>query len=343
VSAIVYDSERRRIAGLEDSTAMAAIGSLPEGTAASPAASSSYVFSRTNGIPIVILTAPILAREGVPVGSLSAVFVVSEAAIAEATGRVVRRVLLAVAIVLATVAIIYPIIAGLVHRLQHAGRQLLASNLDSIAALGGAIAKKDSDTDAHNYRVTIYAARLGETAGLDRGAMRTLIKGAFLHDVGKIGIRDAVLLKPGRLDEAEFAEMKRHVEYGLEIVQRSAWLRDAAEVVGAHHEKFDGSGYLHGLRGEAIPANARIFAIADVFDALTSRRPYKEPMSYEDAMAVLERGRGTHFDPRLLDLFSSISRLLHEEFGNRDDGRPRAVLAAIVDQYFAIEDEILPA
>jgi len=159
--------------------------------------------------------------------------------------------------------------------------------------------------------------------------------------VGKIGIPDAILLKPGRLDDDEFVEMKRHVEYGLEIVQQSSWLKDAADVVGAHHEKFDGSGYIKGLRGEEIPINARIFAIADVFDALTSRRPYKDPMSYEEAMKIIELGRSSHFDPRLLALFATISRPLFDEFGNRDDERPREVLAALIDLYFKTDDEIL--
>ena len=109
--------------------------------------------------------------------------------------------------------------------------------------------------------------------------MRALLKGAFLHDVGKLGIRDAILLKPGKLDAAEFGEMKRHVAHGLDIIERSSWLRDATAVVGHHHEKWDGSGYGTGSAARQIPLPARIFAVADVFDALTSRRPYKEPLS----------------------------------------------------------------
>lgn len=340
VSAMVSDSEGRRIAGIEDTAAMAAIGA---GKTPAPGASSSYVYSRSNGFPIVSLAVPILRHDGTRAGSVGAVFEVSEEAIDEANARISRRVLIAIGIVLATSVIIYPIIARLVYRIHRAAHKLLDSNLDSIAALGSAIAKKDSDTDVHNYRVTIYAARLGEAAGLDRKAMCALMKGAFLHDVGKIGIPDAILLKPDQLDETEFAEMKKHVQYGLEIVERSSWLKDAAAVVGGHHEKFDGSGYLQGLRGEEIPLPARIFAIADVFDALTSRRPYKAPMSYEDAMTILEKGRRGHFDPRLLDLFAGIARPLHEEFGNRDDELPRAVLAALIDRYFKVDDEILLA
>jgi HD-GYP domain-containing protein (c-di-GMP phosphodiesterase class II) len=346
VSVTVYDAENRRIARIEnpEHPALAAIAGSPglNAPAADPG-TASYVYSRTGGIPIVRLSVPVAQRAGPRLGSASAVFAVSEEAIAEATERITRRVLIAVGIVLATVLIVYPIISRLVRRLQRAAHHLLDANLDSIAALGNAIAKKDSDTDIHNYRVTIYAARLGQAAGLDRHAICALLKGAFLHDVGKIGIKDAVLLKPGKLDEREFVEMKKHVQHGLEIVLQSSWLKDAAEVVGGHHEKFDGSGYPEGLRGEAIPVNARIFAIADVFDALTSRRPYKEPISFDDTISILEKGRGSHFDPHLLDLFKGIAKPLFEDFGNRDDDRPRVELRSLIDRYFKTDDEILLA
>jgi HD-GYP domain-containing protein (c-di-GMP phosphodiesterase class II) len=346
VSVAVYDLENRRIARIENPghPASAAITALP-GLDAPPAdpGTTSYAYSRTGGAPVVTLSVPVAQRAGPRLGSVSAVFAVSEEAIAEANERITRRVLIAVGIVLATVLLVYPIISRLVHRLQRAAHHLLDANLDSIAALGNAIAKKDSDTDIHNYRVTIYAARLGEAAGLDRHTICALMKGAFLHDVGKIGIPDAILLKPGKLDEREFAEMKKHVQHGLEIVGQSSWLKDAADVVGGHHEKFDGSGYLQGLRGEAIPVAARIFAVADVFDALTSRRPYKEPISFEETLSILEKGRGSHFDPRLLDLFRGIAKPLFEEFGNRDDDRPRVELRSLIDRYFKTDDEILLA
>jgi len=342
VAASIYNMERRKIAQLEDRShpAFAAGGALPGDAAPGRA---SYVYSKPNGMPIVTVVVPIVPRAGAQLGWASGVFAISDEAVAQGTARILRRVLISIGIVLATVIIVYPVISRLVRRLQRAGHKLLDSNLDSIGALGSAIAKKDSDTDVHNYRVTIYAARLGEAAGLDRRAMCALMKGAFLHDVGKIGIKDAILLKPGRLDEAEFTEMKKHVQYGLEIVQQSEWLKDATDVVGGHHEKFDGSGYLQGLRGEAIPLNARIFALVDVFDALTSRRPYKEPMSYEEAMAIIEKGRGNHFDPRLLDIFKGIARPLFDEFGNRDDERPREVLRSLTDQYFKSDAAVLAA
>jgi HD-GYP domain-containing protein (c-di-GMP phosphodiesterase class II) len=159
------------------------------------------------------------------------------------------------------------------------------------------------------------------------------MKGAFVHDVGKIGIRDAVLLKPGRLTDEEFNEMKKHVQHGRDIVQRSYWLSDTLDVVGGHHEKYDGSGYDRGLTGAEIPLHARIFSIADVFDALTSKRPYKEPFGYDKAMAILQEGRGTHFDPELVNVFAKISRALFDEIATGDDERSRKYLARILDRY----------
>jgi response regulator RpfG family c-di-GMP phosphodiesterase len=163
--------------------------------------------------------------------------------------------------------------------------------------------------------------------------IRRLIKGAFLHDVGKIGVRDYVLLKPGRLDEAEFEIMKTHVTHGLDIIKRSEWLRDAGEVIGGHHEKYAGDGYYGRLQKEAIPLTARIFAIADVFDALTSERPYKKPMTVEESIAILKQGAGQHFDPGLVARFATIAVDLHARFAH-DYEAARKELAGIIERYF---------
>ena len=128
--------------------------------------------------------------------------------------------------------------------------------------------------------------------------------------------------------------MKTHVSHGLEIVSRSSWLTDARDVVEFHHEKYDGSGYHTGLKGEGIPITARIFAIADVFDALTSRRPYKEPFSFEQAMDILEEGRGSHFDPNLIDAFAAIARPLYDRLSRQDDATTRTDLESITQRYF---------
>jgi HD-GYP domain-containing protein (c-di-GMP phosphodiesterase class II) len=285
------------------------------------------------GIRLIDLTLPLEIRDGRTLIA-HAIFEVS----ATARSRVRRDALLAALeaflIVAITTAVLYPVVLTLIRRLARYSESLLDSNLETLALLGGAIAKKDSDTDAHNYRVTLYAVRLAEAVGLPDDEIKKLIKGGFLHDVGKIGIADAVLLKPGRLDEEEFRIMKTHVDHGLDIVDRSRWLKDAKEVVGGHHEKFDGTGYPQGLAGEAIPVGARVFAIADVFDALTSRRPYKTPFPFEETMRILDEGRGRHFDPKILDRFALIAGELHAEYCGREDDGLREALNAVVKRYF---------
>ncbi len=246
-----------------------------------------------------------------------------------------RTTMLVIVAVLATTALLYPVISGLNHGLFTRSQALLQANLGTLEALGSAIAKRDSDTNSHNYRVALIAVRLAEAAGLQRQQVRALIKGAFLHDLGKLAIPDAVLLKPARLDEAEFAVMKTHVAHGLDIVNHLDWLADAADVVGCHHEWYDGSGYPRGLKGEEIPLIARIFSIADVFDALTSRRPYKVPFPLDKAVDLLEQGRGTHFDPRLLDKLLELAPRLYADLAGREDAGLESELHAVTQAYFA--------
>ena len=290
--------------------------------------------NRINGMTVVRVTFPFTNSAGAVVAYGDAVFAVSKEALNEARWRIVRITAAAVCIVLVTTLLLYPAIIRLVRRLATLSSNLLHANLEMLGVLGSAIAKRDSDTDIHNYRVTLYSVRLAEALDVGRRAIRRLIKGAFLHDVGKIGITDAILLKPGRLTEAEFAEMKKHVSHGQDIISGSPWLQDAKPVVGGHHEKYDGTGYGNRLQGSGIPVIARVFAIADVFDALTSRRPYKEPLGYEETMDILMEGRGRHFDPGLIDAFTRISRPLYDTYSNRDDAKPREDLAALVRRYF---------
>ena len=286
------------------------------------------------GRPYLHVAMAVSDRNGALAAYGEGLYALSDAAIAEARLAAIKTAGYVVLIVLATSLLLYPVILTLTRRLANFSERLLIANLETIQVLGSAIAKRDSDTDAHNYRVSLYSIHIAEAIGLDAEAMRGLIKGAFLHDVGKIGIRDNILLKPGKLDTDEFHIMKTHVDHGLEIVQRSGWLGDATGVVSAHHEKFDGSGYPLQLQGEAIPIGARIFAIADVFDALTSRRPYKEPFTFEESMQIIEQGRGTHFDPALLDVFAGLAKDLHARYGGREDKQLREELTEFVRRYF---------
>lgn len=210
--------------------------------------------------------------------------------------------------VLVTTLVIYPVIMVLNRSLIRATREILNGNLEIAAVLGNAIAKRDTETGEHNFRVTYYAIALSEAVGLPTAAMPGLIFGALLHDVGKIGIPDRILLKPEALTPEEFAIMQTHVSVGVDIVGTSRWLRSARDIIAYHHEKFDGSGYLAGLHGQEIPATARIFAIVDVFDALTSERHYKSARTAEDALAYLAERAGTHFDPDYARHFAEIAR-----------------------------------
>ena len=235
---------------------------------------------------------------------------------------------------LTTALALYPVIMALNRGVVRASRDILRGNVETAAVLGAAIAKRDSDTGEHNYRVTLYAVALAERLGLERGQIRNLILGAFLHDVGKIGIPDAILLKPGRLDDAEFSAMKQHVRLGLDIIANSHWLAAAGEVIGNHHEKFDGSGYPQGLRGEEIPQNARIFAIVDVFDALMSERPYKAPMTLEEALRILREGRGSHFDAAFVDAFADIAEGIHRDVRGLSEAALSQMLDGQIPRYF---------
>ena len=278
---------------------------------------------------------PLLDPDRQRVGTVQAIFAPSEQARAALRTALRRAVGLSVLIVLATCSLLYPVIVHLVAKLTRFSRNLLEANLDTLTLLASAIAKRDSDTDAHNFRVTLYAVRLAETMGVADDQIQSLIKGAFLHDVGKIGIPDAILLKEGRLSEEEYGLMRQHVRHGVDIIGGSEWLRDAMAVVEAHHEQFNGSGYPQGRIGEAIPLLARIFAVVDVFDALTSQRPYKEPLSFEASMTILQQASGTHFDPAVLAAFTTIAPELYRRWAGREDQGIRDDLKAVLVRSFS--------
>lgn len=229
---------------------------------------------------------------------------------------------------------IYPFVVQLSAENSRRAEALLESHLSMMEAMGRAVARRDSDTGAHNYLVAWIAAGIGEALGLERPAMQALIVGSFLHDVGKIGIPDAILLKPERLDAEEMAIMRTHVAQGEAIVAGIGWLNEAATVVAGHHEKWDGNGYPRGLSCEGIPLAARIFAIADVFDALVSRRPYKEAMPFAAAIDIIRHDSGSHFDPALAEIFLKIAATLHARLQGCDEAECRRLLDEKVRHHF---------
>ncbi len=233
-------------------------------------------------------------------------------------------------------AVLYPVVVHLSADNARKAREVLESHIAMMEAMGRAMAKRDSDTGAHNYRVAWIAACIGEKMNLTGEAMQALIVGSFLHDVGKIGIPDAILLKPGRLDDVEMTTMRTHVAQGEAIVGGIDWLKGAHAVVSAHHEKWNGTGYPRGLATEAIPLAARIFAIADVFDALCSKRPYKEPMGFDAAVAILEKDTASHFDPDVVTAFLSIARKTFDRLANINEDETRVLMEERVRVHFGM-------
>ncbi|CAG0938865.1 Cyclic di-GMP phosphodiesterase response regulator RpfG [Gallionellaceae bacterium] len=233
-------------------------------------------------------------------------------------------------------AVVYPVVVRLSADNERKTREVLDSHISMMGALGRAIAKRDSDTGDHNYRVAWIATRLAESMGLADSRMQALIAGSFLHDVGKIGIPDAILLKHGMLDDKESTLMHSHVQQGEEIVTGMGWLEGAKAVVAGHHEKWDGSGYPHGVAGEKIPLEARIFAVADVFDALCSARPYKEAMGFDAVMAVLEKETGSHFDPAVMEAFHPLARGIFDRLAKSTEDDVRQLLEDRIRHHFQI-------
>lgn len=186
-------------------------------------------------------------------------------------------------------------------------KMALAYNIKIAQSLGHASAIRDHETGAHNFRVAYMASIIGEALHMNQKSLQALMKGAFLHDVGKIGIADKILLKNGPLNEEEWARMKLHPILGKELVEDMPWFKDALDVIVHHHERFDGNGYPDKLKGHKIPLNARIFAIIDVFDALLASRPYKKALSYEEAIEIMKQNNGTHFDPQIFEKFLSFA------------------------------------
>ena len=287
---------------------------------------------------LIQVVIPLTGASGGLDGYLEGTYRIDDRTLANQKEQILDGVLTAVVAVLSTAVLLYPLLLGLLRQATSLSGRLLDANLSLIRSLGNAVAKRDSDTDAHNYRVTLYAVALAETLHWPKGEIAHLIAGAFLHDVGKIGIPDHILLKPGKLTDDEFEIMKTHALLGLDIVAGNAWM-NATPVIRNHHERFDGSGYPDGLSGLGIPRGARLFAVVDVFDALVSARPYKAPMPFETALGLIEDESGRHFDPEIVIAFSGIIDRLHQEVAMASEVELHAQLRSAIFRYFNTEAE----
>ncbi|HEV2341166.1 MAG TPA: HD domain-containing phosphohydrolase [Candidatus Acidoferrales bacterium] len=197
------------------------------------------------------------------------------------------------------------LVAERTHQLSMTLRDLEQSYDYTLEALGGALDAKDAETEGHCQRVTAITISIAKIMNVDGEQLRQIARGAFLHDIGKMGIPDQVLRKPGPLTEEERVLMKRHCEIGYTVLKKIPFLSDAAEIVLSHQEFYNGGGYPRGLKGEQIPLGARIFAVADTVDAMTSDRPYRKAMPIEAARAEVQKFSGTQFDPKVVAAFLS--------------------------------------
>jgi putative nucleotidyltransferase with HDIG domain len=205
--------------------------------------------------------------------------------------------------------------------LRHAMEDLEHSYDVTLEALGDALDLKDSETEGHSKRVTAYAIALARAMGITPQEIKIIARGAFLHDVGKMAIPDEILRKPGKLSEKERELMREHCGRGYQMLRKIPFLAGAAEIVFCHQEHYDGSGYPNGLRGREIPIGARIFAIADALDAITSDRPYRQANDFDFAREEILRCSGTQFDPNVVEVFLKIPNELWQELRSEISGQ----------------------
>ncbi len=197
-------------------------------------------------------------------------------------------------------------------------QELQASYKATVRALSNAVERRDAYTGKHAERVAAYGLEIADTLHLALADNASTEFGFLLHDIGKVAVADSILFKPGGLSAEERALMQQHPEIGAEIVRGIEFLGEAAEVIRSHHEHWDGTGYPDGLAGDQIPLAARVFAVADVLDALTTERPYRHASTLTDARAMIRAESGTHFDPTVIEAFNAIG-----------DARLRAIAAEI--------------
>src|SRR2546428_5086898 len=213
------------------------------------------------------------------------------------------------------------LVAARTEQLRQAMTDLERSYDITLEALGDALDLKDAETEGHSKRVTAFTIAIAKTMGLNADQIRVIARGAFLHDIGKMAIPDAILNKPGALTPDEVGIMREHSYHGYQIVKKIPFLQEAAEIVYAHQERFDGTGYPRGLKGEQIPPGARMFAVADTLDAITSDRPYRPAQTLTAAREEIQRWAVRQFDPEVVQKFLSMPENIWEDLRKEIDSR----------------------
>jgi putative nucleotidyltransferase with HDIG domain len=186
--------------------------------------------------------------------------------------------------------------------------QLISLYADTLEAMISALDMRECETGRHSYRVTEYTLVLAKNFGVPYSDLGSIAKGALLHDIGKIGVPDHILLKPEKLTDDEMGIMRKHPIYGYNLLKKFRFLEEAAEIVLSHHENFDGTGYPHKISGNEIPLGSRIFSVVDTFDAMTTSRSYRRAISYEESINLITQSSGSQFDPDIIDVFNQIPK-----------------------------------
>jgi putative two-component system response regulator len=197
---------------------------------------------------------------------------------------------------------------NLERRVMTQANQLISLYADTLEAMISALDMRECETGRHSYRVTEYTIILAKNFGVPDADLESIAKGALLHDIGKIGVPDHILLKPERLTDSEMEIMRKHPIYGYNLLKKFSFLEHAAEIVLSHHENFDGTGYPHKISGKEIPLGARIFSVIDTFDAITTSRSYRQAISYEEAIDLITQSSSSQFDPDVIDVFMQIPK-----------------------------------
>jgi len=287
--------------------------------------------------PVIQVYAPLRLTEGDDIAGVLEVYR-DYRPIAAQIASIQRSVYIATA---ATLVFLYFLLQFLVKRrsnligeqrraLEGQAQELKDSYESIVAVLCAALDLRDNVTYGHAQRVSALASVVAWQMGLRKEEVRQIEKAAILHDIGKIGVADAVLAKPGPLDDTEWAEMRRHPELGSQMLQGIDFLRDAAEIVHSHHEHYDGSGYPRGLKGDKIPLGARIFAVVDAYDAMTSYRPYRRARPHRKAVEEIVHNSGIQFDPDVVRAFlAAEKRGLLEDEHRAGEREPEAVTAEV--------------
>jgi len=206
-------------------------------------------------------------------------------------------------------------------QLKKAMAELKRSYGMTLEALGGALDLKDAETEGHSRRVTVFTIAIARAMGLPKDQIDVIANGAFLHDIGKMAVPDAILRKPGKLDPQEVERMREHCYHGYQILKKIPFLKEASEIVYSHQEYYDGTGYPRQLKGEEIPLGARIFAVADTLDAITSDRPYRAAKPVAAALKEIERCSGTQFDPQVVEAFLRMPENIWADLRNEIEGQ----------------------